>query len=126
MTHDEKTQWMAVWCAKNGARLDLEGECGLGRECVGIVRNETFPDYGDECWLPEGAYHKHPCVAVLGRGEEVEAQLYEWLRWFDENEYTVAAYVKNPADEGLKKWDNIHLIFGQDRGVKMVKKGSGA
>lgn len=81
---------MAVWSAKNNLKLELQGECGFGRECVGVSAYGTFPDYkwydketleradkNGNVWVPENAYHKHPCVAVLGRGEIAESQLYE-------------------------------------------------
>jgi hypothetical protein len=93
MTHEEKIEWMAIWCAKNKVALDLSGECGFGRECVGISTGDCYPSYewdddqnykridnNGDVWRPPNAYHKHPCVAVLGRGEPAEAELYDWLR----------------------------------------------
>lgn len=127
MTRDDKIAWMATWAAKNGCALELEGECGFGRECVGITKNGSYPDYAD--WLadddgppkgmptPPNAYHKHPCVAVLGRGESAEAQLYEWLMWFDANGYTVRSTMDTSV--GL---DPIKLIFGKQFKVRMAKK----
>lgn len=87
----DKMKWMEDWCDKNNVQLELEGECGFGRECVGIVdeKSGTFPDYDEECWSPKDAYHKYACVAILGRGEDSESQLYDWLKWFDENGYVV-------------------------------------
>lgn len=102
MTHAEKIEWMKKWCEENGLALTLEGECGFGRECVGVLAsNACYPDYawhnydGDyerldnngDVWVPEDAYHKHDCVAVLGRGEKAEAQLYDWLKWFQDNKF---------------------------------------
>ena len=76
---DERIQWMAVWCAKNNLKLELEGECGIMRECVGVTTEGHYPDYewhdeqtwdridqNGDVWTPPNAYHKHPCVAVLG------------------------------------------------------------
>jgi len=124
MTRDEKIQWMALWCAHNHVRLELEGECGICRPCVGIERDGKFPGYDECCWVPEGAYHKHPCVAVLGRGEEAEARLYDWLRWFDEKGYTVTTYARSPAEEGLERWDEMDLALGSHHGVKMVRRAA--
>ena len=103
MTHNEKISWMEEWCKKNGLSLQLDGTCGFGRECVGVVVYDTYPSYqwydeythervddNGDVWIPDDAYHKHPCVAVLGSGEQAEAQLYEWLRWFDENNFRVS------------------------------------
>lgn len=101
MTREERIQWMAVWATKNNMQLILEGECGFGRECVGVLAEGVYPDYewfdddwnhadqNGDVWTPENAYHKHPCVAVLGRGEAAEEQLYNWLKWFDNNGFVL-------------------------------------
>ncbi len=127
--HEEKIEWMAVWAVRNQCQLDLEGECGLGRECVGILRAGVYPDYhwrdpktyertdsNGEVWTPPDAYHKHECVAVLGGGEPAEAQLYDWLRWFDERGFTVTYTVDDVA--GL---DVAKLILGHHNVVRMEK-----
>lgn len=130
MTHEEKVQWMAVWAARNNVALTLEGECGFGRECVGILADGCYPDYewhddetyerldqNGDVWTPENAYHKHPCVAVLGRGEPAESQLYDWLRWFDANGFKV--------ETGAAKMDPrlgaIGILLGKHRYVRMVR-----
>lgn len=76
MTHQEKITWMALWAVKNKAMLCLEGECGFGRECVGISIDGNYPDYewndkdynridkNGDVWTPEHAYHKH--LGMLG------------------------------------------------------------
>lgn len=101
MNHTDKIVWMTRWANRHGMTLSLEGHCGIGRECVGVVHDGNYPDYQDwsgdgprnwsanlpEVWTPEDAYHKHPCVAVLGRGEAAEDQLYQWLKWFDDHNY---------------------------------------
>ena len=73
-----------------------EGECGFGRECVGLTNGNNWVDYNpthsetyeyiegfyDERFYdiaPEDAYHKHNCLAVLGRGENAIRQLSEWV-----------------------------------------------
>ncbi len=133
MTHEEKIQWMAVWAAKNGLQLQLAGECGFGRECVGVLAEHQYPDYewhneadwtradpNGEVWTPKDAYHKHPCVAVLGRGEDAEAQLYDWLRWFDDN-----GFVVDTGDNPKEEWEGlgvIGLMMGKHRYARMVKK----
>jgi len=101
MTRDEKTQWMATWVATHGLKLELYGECGFGRECVGVTVGDNYPDYmwndddfnridgNGDVWVPDDAYHKHPCVAVLGRGEQAESQLYNWLKWFDDHGFNL-------------------------------------
>ena len=118
MTHTDKISWMYDWCKKNGLSLQLEGTCGFGRECVGVVVHDTYPDYhwyddvtykridnNGRVWAPHNAYHKHDCVAVLGRGEEAEAQLYEWLRWFDENNFYVSVERGKYCQFLGQRWD---------------------
>lgn len=130
MTHEEKIQWMAVWAAKNGLQLVLNGEVGFGRPCVGVVAEGHHPDYrwydqnyeradkNGEVWVPPDAYHKHECVAVLGRGEAAEAQLYDWLRWFDEHGFKLETGDR-PMDPNLGV---IGILLGKHRYVRLVRQ----
>ncbi|MDQ5882240.1 MAG: hypothetical protein QG616_2072 [Pseudomonadota bacterium] len=130
LTHKKKLTWMAEWCAKHKLALDLSGEAGFGRECVGVSANDTWPDYewhddstyerldnNGEVWTPPDAYHKHPCVAVLGRGKKAEGQLYDWLKWFDNNGFAV--------EQGTQAVDPklgaIAYLMGKHKYVRMVK-----
>jgi len=130
MTREERIEWMAVWAAKHNLKLNLEGECGFGRECVGVSSDGNYPDYqwydedyeraddNGEVWTPPNAYHKHPCVAVLGRGEEAEKELYDWLRWFDENGFTLETGVNKLPNDGTAM---IRAMMGQHRFARMVR-----
>lgn len=130
MEHQEKIEWMEQWAQKNGVELTLEGEVGFGRPCVGISILDAYPDYhwyddqwnriddNGNVWCPTDAYHKHMCVAVLGRGEDAETQLYEWLKWFDDNNFTVE--VGDVVRD--KPFHEIELLLGQDKYRRMVKK----
>ena len=131
MTHQEKLDWMRAWCQKAGVMLDLDTQCGFGRECVGIVRGGHFPDYewlqegsyeradnNGKVWTPPDAYHKHPCVAVLGLGETAEAQLYDWLKWFDDNGFRVSVEKCTP-DPTLPP--ELAFLLGKHFNVRMVK-----
>lgn len=135
MTHEKKVAWMAVWAAKNGLQLQLKGECGFGRECVGVIAEGLYPDYewrdgesyeridnNGDVWRPANAYHKHPCVAVLGRGKKAESQLYEWLRWFDSNGFKL--------ETGAAKMDprlgEIGILLGKHQYVRMVRTPAGS
>ena len=127
----ERLSWMATWAAVNGLKLELEGECGLGRECVGVTAGEIYPDYewwskedyeridnNGEVWTPPDAYHKHPCVAVLGRGEEAERQLFDWLKWFDENGFKLETGDQDvDPDLGV-----VGFLMGKHRFARMVKR----
>lgn len=120
---------MQQWSAKQNVELDLEGSCGFGRDCVGITTQNNYPSYqwfdedynqsdsNGDVFTPADAYHKHPCVAVLGRGEEAEAQLYDWLKWFDDNNFNVVV-TENPVPKGLVK---VELVFFNYFNVRMVK-----
>jgi hypothetical protein len=135
MTRTDRIEWMEEWAARNGCTLDLEGECGLGRECVGVVSGGLYPDYewydGDYdridpngyVHVPHDAYHKHPCVAVLGRGEHAEAQLYDWLRWFESNGFVVeVSPVDQPGAPLIAVQQNIFDLFNPRETVRMVKQ----
>ncbi len=130
MTHDEKIQWMAVWAAMHGLALDLRGSVGIGRDCVGVTVDNSYPEYewfdektwdradnNGDVWVPERAYHKHPCVAVLGRGEEAESQLYDWLKWFDDNGFVV----ETGAAEMDPQLGIIGVLLGKHRYAHMVR-----
>lgn len=131
MKHRDKLTWMAVYAAKIGAQLVLDGECGFGRPCVGISVDGTYPDYhwfnretyeredeNGQVWTPEDAYHKHECVAVLGTGPEAEAQLYEWLKWFEDNGFVLET---GDADYD-RSLGPIAIMLGQHRYARMVRK----
>ncbi|MBV1929824.1 MAG: hypothetical protein KUG81_09985 [Gammaproteobacteria bacterium] len=131
MKHEKKIEWMAMWAVKNNAALMLEGECGFGRECVGIIVGECFPSYewdhedtyeridnNGDVWVPDDAYHKSPCVAVLGRGEPAESQLYDWLVWFDANGFKL----EEGTVERDAPFDAIDLILGKHRYSRMIKQ----
>jgi len=131
MTHLEKLGWMMEFAKKNNAIINLNTSCGLGRPCVGLVVDESFPDYewfgndweridpNGEVWIPEHAYHKHPCVAVLGTGEAAEEELYEWLKWFDDNNFIVEIIDLDNKDE----LHFIELMMGRNKHRRMIKKG---
>lgn len=86
-----------------------EGECGFGRECVGLTNGNNWVDYNptnhetyeeikefydERLWdiTPEDAYHKHNCLAVLGRGEYAIRQLSEWVDKLNELGAVVEEY----------------------------------
>lgn len=132
LTHEEKIQWMAVWAAERGLRLVLEGECGFGRPCVGVEIDGHYPAYqwdfdrdtyeykiGKEVWTPPNAYHKAPVVAVLGRGEVAESQLYDWLKWFDDNGYVLETGAVPLEKDQFKAV--MQLFMGNHKYARMIK-----
>lgn len=99
MTTADECRYLAAWAERYGARLQTKGECGFGRECVGVVHGTTYPYYraygawdGEdvplvhECVEAEpprevtDAYHKSDCLAVLGSGPEAIHQLWLWVQ----------------------------------------------
>ncbi len=134
MNHQEKLDWMALWAARNNCQLALEGECGFGRECVGILAGDCFPDYewydddtyersdqNGDVWIPPDAYHKHPCVAVLGRGGDAESQLYDWLKWFEDNRFTLERGIK---EDFKPKHLLIEVMLGRYEYRRMVRQAA--
>ncbi len=95
-TLDDCKKNIQEFANKNKVVFEDEGEVGIGRECVGLLmggnyvnynphNSETYeemPEYYDDrlnAIAPEDAYHKHQCIAVLGRGEEAIRQLSDWV-----------------------------------------------
>lgn len=129
-TRESRIEWMLAWAAHNACTLQLEGECGLGRECVGITKDGNYPDYhwynesyeridpNGEIPIPTDAYHKHPCLAVLGRGEEAERQLFHWLHWFDQSGFTVTV---EPTGPNPHIPTALALVLGKNVNVRMQK-----
>ena len=103
----EHVMYLTEWAARWGATFQPVGEVGFGRECVGILHGTSYIDYsnlwevapGTEFWTPEDAYHKHECLAVLGRGDDAIGQLYAWVKWIDEHGWTVATEGRTPAND---------------------------
>lgn len=131
MIEQDKFHWMLKWCFKNKVLLRLDGECGIGRKCVGIVAMPgMYPDYewydedaqligdGAEIWTPERAYHKHPCVAVLGQDDESVEQLFQWLCWFDKNGYKVETGMVKRRD----RFSEVELLLNKHLYARMVRK----
>ena len=113
-----KIKWMKKWCELNGVELALEGTVGFGRKCVGISAHGQYPDYdSDELWSPERAYHKHDCVAVLGWDDGSVDQLYQWLKYFNENNYCVSI-TDNPEPAPT---DELEKLVYQEKFLEIVK-----
>lgn len=116
--HADKITWMQNYAGRTGVILKLDGEVGFGRTCVGIVINDTYLDYDwldNDVWTPDDAYHKHACVAVLGHGEDAESQLYDWLKWFDINNFVA----ESGSVEGVT--DPLRVMLGQHQYHRMVR-----
>ncbi len=96
MTTIEKLQKFAN---DHGVVLDLDGEVGMGRPCVGFRHGNSYVDYNPITMggnyddvpgfedrqiaesAPPDAYHKHQCLAVLVETDREKAieQLGDWV-----------------------------------------------
>jgi hypothetical protein len=96
MTPQKAKKICERFALKHKVIFEDEGECGFGRECVGFLKGESYvahnPNRCDnyepipelecpDCYAPDGvrAYHKHDCLAVLGRGDDAIIGLAKWV-----------------------------------------------
>lgn len=138
MIADEKLVFMVSWAARYGAHLEARGEVGFFRACVGIVHGKSYLDYMDiemnrELWkdfyVPDDAYHKHPCLAVLVRGSEPEEcdydkaleQLYTWVKWLDDNKFGMEVEPRQTFNEPGSFGSQLELLMGGTTNPKLVK-----
>lgn len=108
-TLDECKQNIQEFANRFKLIFEDEGECGFGRECVGLMKNTNWVNYNpinmetyeniEEFYderlyeiAPEDAYHKHNCLAVLGRGEKAIRQLSEWVDKLNDLGATIEQY----------------------------------
>lgn len=100
---------IAEFAQRNKLFFAIEGECGFGRKCVGLLYRDNYVNYNptddvsydyikqlyDERLfdiVPQDAYHKHNCLAVLGRGEKAVRQLSEWVDKLKALDVTIEQY----------------------------------
>lgn len=118
-TTEEEVTYLRDWAGKNKAYFEDDGEVGFGRECVGIISGSAYPSYREyeqlnhEPYLREthdcpeaqpppevkDAYHKHDCLAVLGRGPEAIHQLYVWVKHLEAHGIVIRKMPRRPAHE---------------------------
>jgi hypothetical protein len=84
-----------LWAAEQGCTVELNGEVGFGRSCVGVLWRTSYVDtpgsgfnahgpcFGSDSigGPPNGvdAYHKHDCLCVLGTDERAIDGLLTWV-----------------------------------------------
>jgi hypothetical protein len=130
VTRESQIVYLTEWAARYRCSLQLGGEVGFGRPCVGILRDSTYIDTEDaknataynhesepgSWWEPEDSYHKHDCLAVLDHGDPEAAlgQLYAWVKWLDEHGWGVEVVYREPSS-------NIDLALHGISTPKLVK-----
>lgn len=108
---DERIRDARLWAAEQGCVLELDGEVGFGRPCVGVIHGQSYVDYitysDDSAWdgraaAPDGvnAYHKHDCLAVLGTDEEAVDGLLRWIDKIREAGGYVTTSPREPENNG--------------------------
>lgn len=109
MTIEQHIANIKAFAYKHKIEYDLEGEVGFGRSCVGFLKNgnyiaynpcvhpnydylESFYDERLSDIAPDGAYHKHDCLAVLGHDGGAIIQLSEWASKLEKLGATIQEY----------------------------------
>jgi len=133
---DERIRDVRLWAAEQGCVLELDGEVGFGRPCVGILWRDHYVDtpgsaYNDvppglprEPFRPDerqrrildlyrppddvDAYEKHDCLAVLGTDELAVDGL---LRWVEKIRAVGGRIVVQDRDEVPGTRDIINLML---------------
>lgn len=126
ISHDEMIVYLTRWAADQGCTLDLKGEVGFGRECIGIVKGNQYVDTGltlQDVLRPDDAYHKQDCLAVLGRDTDQLEQLYDWVRAIDEAGYFVHTRFRRPKDALDAIFSGTETVFlTKDKDAKSPKE----
>lgn len=96
---------MQHWAAKNQHYLETSGQVGFGRDCVGIVKNDHYPDVDctdERLCAPEEvehAYHKTDCLCVLGHGTDRLHELYLWVKKLADNGAVIITQERQPENQ---------------------------
>ena len=111
VSREARIVYITEWAARYGATLQLNGQVGIGRPCVGVLKGDHYIDSADvkwggdrfagDWWEPEDSYHKHDCVAVLNHDDDEAAlaQLYEWVKWLDGHGYGIEEIYREPSSQ---------------------------
>ena len=133
---EEEITFLRNWAANNKAYFEDEGSVGFGRECVGIVKGDEYPAYRHYEQVPppeylqlvhecaeadppdgvEDAYHKHDCLAVLGRGPSAIHQLYVWVKHLEARDIVIGEIRRRQVDM-------VNLLFHGVTAAVLVKRG---
>ena len=119
---NKKFIWLAAYAAEIGARLSLDGQCGIGRDCVGIMSQHSYLELPEDTpGKPTKAYHKHSCLAVLGHDEDAFNQLYDWCVALKNDGYNKANVRPNPDYD--KNSCLLGILMGSHQIEELIKVG---
>jgi hypothetical protein len=113
VSREAQIVYLTEWAARYRCSLQLNGQVGFGRDCVGILKDSHYIDTQDaknataynhnsepgSWWEPEDSYHKHDSLAVLGHGQDSLEQLYRWVKWLDEHGWGVENVYRQPSSD---------------------------
>ena len=121
-TRAEQIVYLTEWASRYGATLQINGQVGFGRPCVGVLKGGHYVDTADvkgreayqpggDWWEPEDSYHKHDCLAVLNHDDDTAAlrQLYEWVKWLDGHGYGIEEVYRKPSSDSDLAFHGISL-----------------
>ena len=117
MNIEQATKVCQDFADKHEIIFDKFGEVGFGRPCVGFKEGSAFiahnpckmngefekiEEYADGRLFPpaevKDAYHKHDCLAILGRGDKAIIQLAIWVQHLEDLGDVEIAEYENGAD----------------------------
>lgn len=112
LTQEDEIKFMQDYCAKHDFTLDLQGEIGLLRPCVGITKDKKFPLIDEDEWKPEKAYHQCDCIAIEGQDDEAIHLLFQWLLYLEQEGYMheETEYTLDPKEEFVIMWYGTNVI----------------
>lgn len=135
---DDRIRDARLWAAEQGCILELDGEVGFARPCVGILWRTSYVDTPGSGYNDHGpffghdsiggppedvaAYHKHDCLAVLGTDEQAVDGL---LRWIEKIREAGGRVVVKPRERS--EYDNVVslMLHGTERPVIEFPEDSG-
>lgn len=141
-----KMEFLELWAARNKCYVQVKGEVGFGRPCVGICFGQSYvdlPQYPHEAEhgsdemtdyysqtkllpsAPEDAYHKHDCLAVLVHNDDYDKaleQLWDWVGVLSQQGWTVRIQDRNTYNkEGFGMALEL-MMGGTQQAVLELKK----
>lgn len=121
-----KLATMIDWCERNKVNLETQGEVGFGRPCVGVISGSSYVQYDYDLGLeiPEDAYHKDDCLAVLVFDEDYHKaldQLYEWIVSIIEQDLKIERSIRKTWNEPGTAGATLEMLMSGTTQAKLVR-----